>query len=138
MWADKIGDELRRLEFFEPEGWTATYILYESATHVVVFVLYVDDLIMFGTGRVLEIVKKVRANIKMDDPTQLQKYLGVVHHVIRKETGGETITQSKTTVSSPARRSRRSSPRLRPGSRATHSTSSWRRGETWPTTPLTA
>ena len=92
QWADKIGDELRALGFVEPEGWTATFVLHADVTHVVVFVLYVDDLIMFGTSRVNEIIEKVRANIKMDDPSDLQKYLGVVHHIVRKEVGGETIT----------------------------------------------
>ena len=92
LWADKIGDELKRLQFVEPEGWTATYVLNADDSHVAVFVLYVDDLVMYGTGRVLEIVEKVRKNIKMDDPTDLKKYLGVVHRIIRTEVDGETLT----------------------------------------------
>jgi hypothetical protein len=85
QWADKIGSELRRLGFEEVEGWTATYVLNAADSHVVVFVLYVDDLIMFGTERITEIIEKVRANIKMDDPAELQKYLGVVHHIVQKD-----------------------------------------------------
>ena len=93
QWADKIGEELHRLGFTEPEGWAATYVLRAADSHVIVFVLYVDDLIMFGTARVNEIIAKVRINIKMDDPTNLQKYLGVVHHIMRKETNGEVLTE---------------------------------------------
>ena len=93
LWADKIGDELERLQFAQPEGWTATYVLNAAESHVIVFVLYVDDLVMYGTGRVMEIIAEVRKNIKMDDPTSLQKYLGVVHRIVRTEVDGETLTE---------------------------------------------
>ena len=68
-WADKIGEELKRLQFKEVESWTAVFVLNAAKSHVAVFVLYVDDLVMFGSDRVLEIIKKVRENIQMDDPT---------------------------------------------------------------------
>ena len=92
-WADKISAELKRLEFVEVEGWNAVYIKHYSKDHVIIFVLYVDDLVICGSGRVEEIVKEVRKNIRMDEPAAMQKYLGVIHHITSREVSGERITE---------------------------------------------
>ena len=92
-WADKITEELVRMDFVEVEGWNAVFVLHVSEVHVIVFVLYVDDLIMAGSGRIEEIIAKVRENIRMDDPSNMQKYLGVVHHIASREAHGERITE---------------------------------------------
>ena len=35
----------------------------------------------------------MRENVRMDDPANMQKYLGVVHHIATKEAHGERITE---------------------------------------------
>ena len=92
-WADKITNELKRLEFIEVEGWNAVFIKHYSKEHVVIFVLYVDDLVIAGSGRVEEIVAEVRNSIRMDEPAAMQKYLGVIHHIVGREANGERITE---------------------------------------------
>ena len=91
-WADKIAEELKRLDFIVVDGWSSVYVLNMGPSHVACFVLYVDDLVMFGSARVDEIIIKLRVNISMDDPGDLKKYLGVFHRIIVKETQGESIT----------------------------------------------
>ena len=91
-WAEKIGAELSSLGGKEISGWSAVYVFNPAETHVAVFVIYVDDLVIYGTNRVNKIVKKLRKTIKMEDPTSLQKYVGCVHKVIRNEVHGEEIT----------------------------------------------
>ena len=93
FWADKIGNELKRLEFTEVDGWSSVYVLDMGPSHVACFVLYVDDLVMFGSHRVDGIIVELRKTISMDDPSDLQKYLGVFHQIVRKEVHGETITE---------------------------------------------
>ena len=47
---------------------------------------------MVGTEFLVDIIAEIRKNIKMDEPSDLQKYLGCVHHVTQKMVEGETIT----------------------------------------------
>ena len=46
---------------------------------VVVFVVYVDDLLMFGGPNLQPVLSKVREVINMDDPEEIGKYLGCNH-----------------------------------------------------------
>ena len=56
---------------------------------VVVFVVYVDDLLMFGGPQLELVLSKVRREIKMDDPEEIGKYLGCNHEFV---TVGPTTT----------------------------------------------
>ena len=56
---------------------------------VVVFVVYVDDLLMFGGPQLEPVLSKVRREIKMDDPEEIGKYLGCNHKFV---TVGPTTT----------------------------------------------
>ena len=93
FWYDRLESELRKLNFETVEGWPSVFILYPDDVHTIAFAIYVDDLIMTGPDHILEVVSKIRENIVMEDPGQMQKYLGCIHHVVQKMKGGETITQ---------------------------------------------
>ena len=92
FWYEKLEAELLRLNFNIVEGWPSVFILYPDGVATVSFVVYVDDLVMVGTEFLVDIIAEIRKNIKMDEPADLQKYLGCVHHVTQKIVEGETIT----------------------------------------------
>ena len=95
FWAEKLGGELERLEFQKVEGWPSVHILYPEAEMTIGFVIYVDDLIMVGSVYLETVLVKLRATINMEDPSDLQKYLGCVHEIVRKAVKGEVITSIK-------------------------------------------
>ena len=80
FWFDKLFEELTKLDFKLVEGWSSVFILHAGTEHTIAFVVYVDDLLMWGSRYLLEIIKRVRENIEMEEPADLQKYLGCVHH----------------------------------------------------------
>ena len=92
FWYEKLEAELLRLNFTIVEGWPSVFILYPDGVATVSFVVYVDDLVMVGTEFLVDIIAEIRKNIKMEEPSDLQKYLGCVHHVTQKIVEGETIT----------------------------------------------
>ena len=57
--------------------------------NIVVFVVYVDDLLMFGGRQSEPVLSKVGREIKMDDPEEIGKYLGCNHEFV---TVGPTTT----------------------------------------------
>ena len=93
FWYDRLESELKKLNFETVEGWPSVFILYPDDVHTIAFAIYVDDLVMTGPDHVLEVIDRIRKDIVMEDPGQMQKYLGCIHHVVRKMKGGETITQ---------------------------------------------
>ena len=93
FWHDKLKDELVRLGFTTIEGWPSVFKLVLDQTHVMVFVVYVDDLLMMGTPRIMGIIEKLRVNIKMEDPKDMGKYLGCLRHVSSREVNGDRITE---------------------------------------------
>ena len=46
-----------------------------------------------GIEFLVDIIVEIRKNIKIDEPADLQKYLGWVHQVVQKIVKGETITK---------------------------------------------
>ena len=88
FWADKLGSELKKLGFSTIEGWSAVYTIKMEDGFVAIFVVYVDDLVMYGSPKVHEVIQRIRKTIDMEDPGDLQKYLGCIHHVMRKASGG--------------------------------------------------
>ena len=93
IWGEKLEAELLRLGFRRVDGWPSVFIK-ESPDSVsnIVFIVYVDDLVMVGGKDLVGVIKQLRQNITMDDPTDLQKYLGCVHEIHRKRYGGERVT----------------------------------------------
>ena len=94
FWYEKLEAELLRLSFTVVEGWPSVFILYPDGVATVSLVVYVDDPVMVGTEFLVDIIAEIRKNIKMDEPSDLQKYLGCVHHVTQKMVEGETITNA--------------------------------------------
>ena len=93
FWYDKLESELKRLTFVTVEGWPSVFVLYPDETHTIAFVIYVDDLVMTGPDYIMTVIQKLRESINMEDPGQMQKYLGCVHHITQKMNFGETITE---------------------------------------------
>lgn len=93
FWHDKLKDELVRLGFTTIEGWPSVFKLVLDQTHVMVFVVYVDDLLMMGTPKIMGIIDQLRVNIKMEDPKDMGKYLGCLHHVSSRKVNGDRITE---------------------------------------------
>ena len=93
IWGDKLEQELKRLGFKSVDGWPSAYVLKQTKGPLnIVFVVYVDDLVIVGPKHVIEVIDKLRSEIAMEDPAELKKYLGCVHEIFRKTTDGETIT----------------------------------------------
>ena len=65
--------------FKKAAGWMAVFIHEGPNGDSVTFIVYVDDLVMLGGPRMINIIEAVREHIEMDDPADLQKYLGVYH-----------------------------------------------------------
>ena len=89
--------QLVALQFVTIEGWPSVFKLVLDASHVVIFIVYVDDLLLMWTKRMLDIIDDLRKDIKMEDPHDLVKYLGCVHHIATKEINGESITEMLST-----------------------------------------
>ena len=91
-WHDKLDDILVKHKGFRKiEGWPSVYYkVYQdgSEREVVVFVVYVDDLIMVGGKRLEEVIREVRQSVDMEEPSELNKYLGCFHEI--KRTGDVT------------------------------------------------
>jgi hypothetical protein len=92
-WYDKLEEELKKLEFTTVEGWPSVFVLYPDAINTIAFVIYVDDLVMTGPDHIMKVIDEIRKTIQMEDPGQMQKYLGCVHHVLQKKNFGETLTE---------------------------------------------
>ena len=92
LWADKLEHELVSIGFELVEGWKSVYILYPDEVETIGFVVYVDDLVMVGAHHLVETIAKLRQSIKMEEPSDMAKYLGCVHHIARKKIKGEVLT----------------------------------------------
>lgn len=83
-WSAKISGALSELGFFKPEGWTSVFCKHAPSGITMVFVLYVDDLVMMGGPELEGTIAELRKAIKMEDPEPIKKYLGC-HHVFEHE-----------------------------------------------------
>ena len=61
-WYDKLLAELVVLKFETVEGWPSVFVLYPDQTHVVAFVVYVDDLLTLGSSHMDGIITELRKN----------------------------------------------------------------------------
>jgi hypothetical protein len=84
--------ELKLLGFETVEGWPSVFLLYPNSEHTVAFVVYLDDLLMWGSKHLVEIINQLKTKIEMEDLAALQKYLGCVHQISEKLVKGETVT----------------------------------------------
>ena len=82
LWHNKLDGILTGLGFTKLEAWPSVYTYHEKG-EVVVVVVYVDDLLIAGTSAMDAIIKKLREQVLMDDPHDVDKYLGV-HHKIKR------------------------------------------------------
>ena len=80
------------LGFRRDTGWMAVFIHDGPNGDTVTFIVYVDDLVMLGGPRMLKIIEAVREQIEMDDPAELQKYLGVHHAKEVVQSSGHELT----------------------------------------------
>ena len=94
-WHEKIEGELVKLGFGAQEGWPSVYIKGKGTKDVLLFVLYVDDLLMLGGPSLRGVVDTLRKTIDMEDPLPLKKYLGCEHIETKTEIGGDLVTDYK-------------------------------------------
>ena len=83
--------ELVSQGFEEVEGWPSTYVLHTKDGMCGV-VVYVDDLLILGGKFADDIISTVRQNIEMEDPVEVNRYLGVAHNIKRVSRGQHTDT----------------------------------------------
>ena len=94
IWGDKLEAELLRLGFRRVDSWPSVFVLHSHGEKInIVFVVYVDDLVMVGCKRLICIIKELRKTINMDEPAALQKYLGCVHEITHTFNNGERLTK---------------------------------------------
>ena len=92
IWGEKLEKELVRLGFKAVESWPSVFVLHTPDEAInIAFVVYVDDLVMVGCQHLVNVIRELRKSITMDDPAELQKYLGCVHQIAYKACGGERI-----------------------------------------------
>ena len=68
-------------------------MLDEGPEHMACIVVYVDDLVMFGSKRLMDVIRDLQKVIQMEEPKEIGKYLGVIHDIIRSDQGKHTITK---------------------------------------------
>jgi hypothetical protein len=95
FWYTKFEEELKKLEFETIEGWPSVFVLFPDQVNTIAFVVYVDDLVMTGPDHLLEVIKRLRESIQMEEPGDMQKYLGCMHHIVKRKNAGEVITEIK-------------------------------------------
>ena len=81
--------------FSKHEAWPSVYVLKTAGrgTDMCVIVVYVDDLLITGTPIIQSIIKKLKEQVVMDDPTPIGKYLGVMHKVATYDSNSEIVTE---------------------------------------------
>ena len=90
-WHHHIENELLMLEFNMVEGWPSIYVKNFENNKRVVFVLYVDDLVMLGPSELIPLIATLREKIKMEEPSDLYKYLGCFHYFAEERLNGARI-----------------------------------------------
>ena len=93
IWADKLTAELVKEGFQVVEAWPSVYKCMDGEKLVAMFIIYVDDLVMMGLPAMMPILERLRKVIQMEDPHDLGKYLGCMHHLSTRTVMGERVTQ---------------------------------------------
>ena len=75
-WYERISGVLFAHGFWCIPEWPCVFINNEDPKNIVVFTLYVDDLIMLGRKHMCPTIASIRKEIMMDDPAPFIKYLG--------------------------------------------------------------
>ena len=81
-WGTHLSSILRRYGLQSIEGWPGFYyrtVFKNGARKSVMIVTYVDDLIMVGIDLIPGLLQALRAEIEMENPHAIQKYLGAQH-----------------------------------------------------------
>jgi hypothetical protein len=90
-WHHHIENELLALQFNTIEGWPSVYVKSFENNRRVIFVLYVDDLVMLGPPELKPLIVTLRQKIKMEEPSDLYKYLGCFHYFAEEQLNGARI-----------------------------------------------
>ncbi|MCH2111812.1 MAG: hypothetical protein MK213_03055, partial [Planctomycetes bacterium] len=87
IWATKLHDILIDVGFTCIEGWPSVYYMRVNVAgnrglgELGIILVYVDDLLIFGGLWMDPILARIRKVVKMEDPTELARYLGCGHSV---------------------------------------------------------
>ena len=93
IWHDKIDIILLSFNFVLVEGWPGVYIRGAGTADLIVFVLYVDDLVMLGGPSLTGLIKELQKVVEMEEPAPLNKYLGCSHSISTTGEKGSRITE---------------------------------------------
>ena len=68
---------LRENGFEKVEGWPSVWARGSTLLTIVVFIAYVDDLLMYGAADILDaVIAKIRLKVEMEEPHDVSRYIG--------------------------------------------------------------
>ena len=92
LWHQHLHRVLTRHQFRCVEGWPSIYYRTFSTgvgadagiekTELAIILVYVDDLLIFGSSVIDPVIAEIRTEIDMEDLAPLTKYLGCTHQVV--------------------------------------------------------
>ena len=85
-------DVVEKSNFKPIEGWPSVYIKGTSIRNVEVLTAYVDDVGMLGGKEMDEDIKKLSKMIDIDEPTDVDKYLGCKYRFDEEWSSGAKVT----------------------------------------------
>ena len=94
IWHEKIHDILLSFAFETIEGWPGVYVRGKGTADFMVFVLYVDGLLMLGGQKMRGVIEELRKVVEMEDPQPLARYLGCNHTITTTGEKGSRITEA--------------------------------------------
>ena len=84
-----------KLGFEKHEAWPSVYVLKASIAkgEMCIIVVYAGDVLITGKPIIQNVVKQLKAQVVMDEPTLIDKYLGVMHKVATYDCNSEIVTE---------------------------------------------
>ena len=92
MWGHKLHCVLTDMQFQHIDGWPSVYFKVflaadgHTVVDIVIFVVYVDDLLLFGGKELDNVLHELAKDIDFEDVQDINKYLGV-HHKFHSSPG---------------------------------------------------
>ena len=87
LWHKKLESILLKNGFETVDDWPSLFVRRETAGRgdgkgeLSMILVYVDDLLIFGSEKIDPIIAEIRKEIEMDDPAPIDQYLGCSHRV---------------------------------------------------------
>ena len=95
LWHAKLDAILTKIGFQKHEAWPSVYVLKGSLAkgEMCIIVVYVDDLLISGAKIRYDVIRQLKKQVVMDEPTPISKYLGCMHLTTEYDAQSAIITE---------------------------------------------